>query len=199
MYGDQYTLSLTLAKLSAKNGRKFEQKVKSKSGEEVSIEMIPANYVYKEEDELEEFFNKETKVYEIKNISNNDIIKLAPPTIGICEDLHRYLFKKGAEAPDGSTLPTASFIECSLYIEAGKGVKEIDSDRFEQIEYNFTKLSSDWFEVINDAVENYIDFGIKKVNTQSSTGEWVETGFHIPGGARNLFIVPNALKKFIGQ
>lgn len=199
MFGDQYTISLILAKLSAKNGRKFEQKVKSKSGEEVSIEMIPSNFVYKEEDELEEFFNKETKVYNIKNPSNGDVIKLAPPTIGIVEDLHKYLFKKGAEARDGSALPSASFIECALYIESGKGVREISVERFEQLEYDFSKLNGNRFEVINDAVENYIDFGIKKVSAQSSTGEMVETVFRIPGGARNLFIVPNALKSFIGQ
>lgn len=199
MYGDQYTMSLALAKLSAKNGRKFEHTVKAKNGEEVTIEMVPANYVYKEEDELEEFFNLETKVYEIKNPSNGDVIKLAPPTIGIVEDLHKYLFKKGIESRDGSSLPSASFIECILYIEAGKGVKEIDIKRFEQLEYEFERLNGERFEVINDVVENYINFDITKIKAQSSTGEWVESPFRIPGGARNLFIVPNALKSFIGQ
>lgn len=199
MYGDQYTLALILAKLSAKNGRKFEHKVKSPSGEEVSIEMIPANYVYKETDELEEFFNKETRVYEIKNPSNGDIIKLAPPTIGISEDLHKYLFIKASQAQNGEALPSASFIECILYIESGKGVRSIDHETFEQLEYDFTKMSDTRFAVIDDVVENYIDFGIKKVKAQSSTGEWVETTFRIPGRIRNLFIVPNALKTFIGQ
>lgn len=196
--GDKQTTALTLAKLSAKNGRKFEHKVKSKNGEEVTIEMIPANYVYVETDELESFFNKESKVYELKNPSNGDTIKLAPPTIGLTEDFNTWLFKKSAES-NGQDLPTVSFITCILYMQAGKGIKNIDTEKFDQLEYDFSKINGDRFEVIIDTVENYIDFGIKKIKAQSSTGEWVEAPFRYPGGARNLFIIPNALKAFIGQ
>lgn len=199
MDGDKQTLALALAKLSAKNGRKFEHKVKNSNGEEVAIEMIPANYVYpKEHEDIKEFFNEETRVYEFKNPSNNDVIKLAPPTIGLTEDLHVYLYKKSIESK-GQDIPSVSFIQNILYMQSGKGVRNITTEQFQQIEFEFEKINGDRFEVIVDVVENYLDFGIKKIKTQSSTGEMVEADFRYPGGARNLFIVPNAFKKFIGQ
>jgi hypothetical protein len=197
-YGDRQTIAIALSKISAKKGRKMTQKAKNANGDEIEIEMIPANYVYKEqEDWLEEFFNKDTKVYEFINPVNNQIVKLAPPTVGLTEDVNAYVFSISLKS-EGKEFPNFSFIKCIPYIKAGLGVKSISLEQMEQEAYNFSKMNDDLFQVVDDAID-YINFGVEKVQMTLDNGEVVQAPFRYPEGARALFVVPNAFRTFVGK
>lgn len=197
-YGDKQTIAMALAKISAKKGRKVAQKVKTKNGTEIEIEMIPANYVYKkQEDWLDEYFNPEEKVYEFINPENNQKIKLAPPTVGISEDVNSYAFSVSLKS-EGKEFPNFSFIKCIPYIKSGLGVESISIEKMEQEEYNFSKMDDDLFQVIDDAID-YINFGVEKVQKTLDSGEVLEAPFRYPEGPRALFVVPNAFRQFVGK
>lgn len=199
MSGDRETIAITLAKISAKNGRKIEHTVKTINGDEVKLEMIPKNFVYRQPDEfIEQFFNIETKVYEFVNQEDrSEVISLAPPTIGLEEDMNNYVLYVSAKS-GGKEFPSLSFVTTLPYMKAGKKIKSIPLENMEQELFNFTKMSDDYFTIIDDAI-NYFNFGIEKLRTVLSTGEVVEAPFRYPKGPRALFIVPNALKQFVRQ
>ena len=65
--GDRDTISIIISKISAKNGRKVEKTVSCDcmpGGVEQKIELVPSNYVYKEENsDIAPYFNHEERVY----------------------------------------------------------------------------------------------------------------------------------------
>lgn len=195
--GDRSTVAIALARLSAKNGRKIQHTVKH-NNQDVEIEMIPANYVYLQPEEwLEQYFNNDKKVYEFVNPKDNSVIALAPPTIGLEEDMNAYVIYRAAKS-EGKDFPGLSFVTALPYIKMGKGIQSLPIENMDQEFYNFSKMNDEYFEVINDAID-YMTFGVQKLRKTLSTGETVECPFRYPDGARSLFIVPNALKKFVGQ
>lgn len=197
MDGDRQTIAILLSRLSAKNGRRISQKVKTVSGDEIEIEMIPANYIYLQQEEwLEEFFNEDSKIYEF-NSQDGRSIKLAPPTIGITEDINNYAITISLQS-QGNKYPDFSFLKCIPYIKAGNKINKLSYETLEQEEFNFSKMNSDLFEAIDDAI-NYLDFGVEKLQVTLDSGETVEAPFRYPDGARSLFIVPNAFRKFVGK
>lgn len=202
MDGDRDTLAIILSRATAKHGKRVEKPVtcdcKIAGGEEQMVELIPANYVYKVEDpDIAQFFNADKRVYDIE-MYNGVNIPLAPPTIGLTEDINNYIFYKTTKS-EGKVLPNISFIQCIGYIKAGKGVKSISIDQLEQEEYNFGKMNPDVFEVTYAAVD-LMNFGIEKVKTKcKKCGKELTTPFSFPGGPRNLFLVPNAFKQLTRQ
>lgn len=197
--GDRDTLAIIIAKASAKNGRKIEKAVVcSCNKEEQMIEMIPANYVYKEESlDIADYFNENTRRYEFP-LENGDTVYLAPPSIGLTEDINNYIFYQTTKS-QGKVTPNITFMQTIPYIKAGKGVKTLTIEELEQEEYNFSKMNEELFMFIYDAID-LMSFGIETVKTNCvKCGTELATHFTFPGGARALYVVPNAFKQFIRQ
>lgn len=199
--GDRDTLAIIIAKATAKNGNKIQKKVVcdcDASKDEISIEMIPANYIYKNESEdIADWFNKDTRVYEFE-LESGIKIALAPPTIGLTESINEYVFYKSAQS-EGKIMPNVTFMQCIPYIKAGLGVKTLSVEQLEQEEYAFTKMNEELFMFVYDAID-LMGFGIEELKTTcTKCRKELKTPFSFPGGARALFVVPNAFKKFIRQ
>lgn len=198
MDGDRDTISIVLSRMSKKHGNKLEKKVLEQStGKEVTIELIPANYVFKQEDpKLSKWWNQTERVYHFK-LKNGAEVKLAPPTLGLASDIDAYILAKALQS-GGKEAPNVTFMECIPYMLAGRGVKSITPEKLEQEEYNFKKLNPDLFQFIFDTV-SMIRFGVEEIKTISPySGQEVRTSFSFPSGARDLFIVRNAFDEFIG-
>lgn len=199
--GDRDTLAIIIAKASAKNGRKLEKIVTcdcDADKTEQSIELIPANYVYKKEpEEIKEFFNPDTRRYDFE-LQNGTIISLAPPTIGLTEDINNYIFYKTTKS-EGKITPNITFMQTIPYIKAGNGIKSISIEQLEQEEYNFSKMNEELFMFIYDAID-LMAFGIDTVKKEcTKCRKELKTSFSFPNGARSLFIIPNAFKQLIRQ
>lgn len=201
MDGDRNTVIILLSKISAKKLKKLqvEKSCSCSMDEKQEIEFIPRNYVYLEENEkIAPFFDENEKVYKFPiTINNNDLtVKLAPPTIGMSESMNLYIIYKGAKY-NGKEIPTMSFIQCLPYLKCGEGVNEMGIEALEQEEYNFEKLTEDYFAFIYDAIQ-HIKFGIEKVRIScKNCGKELAVPYTFPDGPKSLFIVPNSFEQFI--
>jgi len=200
--GDRDTLTIIISKISAKNGRKIEKSVSCDcmpGNDEQKVELIPANYVYKTENEdIAPYFDQESKVYIFKIELDGTMldVKLAPPTIGLTEDINNYIFYQTTKS-QGTILPNITFMQTIPYMKAGKGIKTLDIEALEQEEYQFTKINPELFTFIYDALD-LMDFGVTSVKKGcSKCGKEMATPFTFPNGPRALFIVPNAFKQYI--
>lgn len=193
--GDRDTIAILIAKASAKYGRKIEKLVKcSKCSTDNKIEMIPANYEYKKHHEkLEKYFNINTKKYEFV-LKNGAKVKLAPPTLGLAQDVNNYILVKTTKTKE---TPNITFMQTFPYIQSGNGIKTMTYEQLEQAEYEFTKMNSDMFQFIYDTVD-MINFGIEKCKIICQCGQEVHTSFGFPNGPRDLFIISNSFDEFIG-
>lgn len=202
--GDRDTISIIISKVTAKAGKKLEKTVScdcTPGGHEEKIELVPANYKYIQENEdIAQFFDHEKRVYVFPiSIDGTDIdVSLAPPTIGLTEDINNYIFYKVTKS-EGKILPNITFMQTIPYMKAGLGVKNLSIEELENEEFKFTKISSELFEFIYDTIE-LINFGVEKLTKQcSKCGKELTSTFTFPSGARALFIVPNAFKQYIRQ
>lgn len=197
--GDRDTISIILSKMSKKHGAKLEKEVTCKCNinQPTKIELIPANYVYKTENpKLTKWFDEDKRVYTF-TLKSGATISLAPPTIGITEDVDAYILSQALKN-GGKSVPNIALMQCIPYMLAGRGVKSMDPDKMAQEEFNFTKLNRDLFEFIYDTVD-MISFGIEEIKTRcNSCGEEVRTTFGFPNGARALFMLSNAFDELIG-
>lgn len=198
--GDRITLIILIAKMSAKKGRTISKTITCDCKNDVVVEYIPANYEYAIEDEdIAPYFNPSLGIYEFPLESGADV-KLAPPTIGIQEDISNYIFVQTMKS-GGKKLPNLAFMQTIPSIKAGLRVnKKMTPEQLEQEEYNFSKMNSDMFVFVHDVVMNKMDFGVKSVKCSCpNCGEEVRAEFGYPDGPRSLFIVPNPFKQFIRQ
>jgi len=198
--GDRMTLIILIAKMSAKKGRSISKKVICDCKTEVEIEFIPANFEYMSEDEdIMEYFNTNLGIYDFP-LESGANVRLAPPTIGIQEDVSNYIFVQTMKS-GGKKLPNLAFMQTIPYLKAGQRVtKKLTPEQLEQEEYNFSKMNDEMFMFSHDVVMNKMDFGIKSVKCNcKNCGEEVKTEFVYPDGPRALFIVPNSFKQFIRQ
>ncbi len=196
--GDRDNVAIIIGKASAKNGRKLEKVAHCNCGhkEGTKLELIPANFEYLKEDPfITKYFNEKTKVYEFPH-ANGEIIKLAPPTIGLTQDINTYIFYV-ATKNEGKVTPNVTFMQLLPYLKAGQGVKSLTIEQLETEEFKFTKMNDEIFMFVEDAV-NYLNFGVDKVKGKCvSCGLEVHTPFGFPNGARSVFFIPNAFKHFI--
>lgn len=198
--GDRVTLIILIAKMSAKKGRSISKTVTCDCKQDTVVEYIPSNYEYATEDpDIAQFFNAHLGIYEFPLESGADV-KLAPPTIGIQEDVSNYIFVQTMKS-GGKKLPNLSFMQTIPYIKAGqRTTKKLTPEQLEQEEYNFSKMDSEMFMFSHEVATNKLDFGIKSVKcTCRHCGEEVRAEFGYPDGPRALFIVPNSFKQFIRQ
>jgi hypothetical protein len=200
--GDRDTLAIIISRASAKKGRILQKATfcscTAGNKEEILIDLLPANYIYKQEHEdLKPYFNEETCTYDFEMY--NDIkISIAPPTIGLTEDVNNYIFYTTTKS-GGKTVPNVTFMQTIPYIKAGKGVKNITIEQLEQEEYNFGKMNEEMFMVIYDAID-LISFGIEKIKGHCpKCSQEVYAPFGFPDGPRALFLIPNAFKQFVRQ
>lgn len=197
--GDRDTISIILSKMSKKHGAKLEKEVACKCGinQPTKIELLPANYVYKQENpKLTKWFNEDSRTYTFV-LKSGAPVSLAPPTIGITEDVDAYILSQALKS-GGKTSPNITFMQCITYMLAGRGVKSMDPEKMAQEEFNFTKLNEDLFQFIYDTVD-MISFGIEEIKTLcQGCGEEVRTSFGFPKGARDLFMLSNAFDELIG-
>jgi len=200
--GDRDTIAIVISRASAKKGRILQKPAycenQTCNKEEIKIDLIPANYIYKEEHEdLKPYFNEDTRVYEFEMY--NDIkMAIAPPTIGLTEDINNYIFYQTSKSA-GKIVPNITFMQTIGYIKAGKGIKSMSIEQLEQEEYNFTKMNDEMFMVYYDAVD-LISFGIEKIKGHCpKCSQEVQANFGFPNGPRALFIVKSAFKQFVRQ
>jgi len=200
--GDRNTLAIIISKATSANGVKVEKKVvcdNCNDKSEQSIEFIPANYEYVNENELiKDYFNHTSKTYDFP-LEDGTIIKLAPPTIGLTESVNKYVFDKTVKSQSEGKLiqPNTTFMLAIQYMKAGQNVKYLSNEELEQEEYKFSLMNKDHFAFIYETID-YMDFGIKKVKCNCKTcGSEMSTPFRFPNGAKSLFIVQNAFNKFI--
>lgn len=200
--GDRDTLAIIISRASAKKGRILQKAAyctcAAGNKEEILVELLPANYIYKEEHEdLKPYFNDEKKVYEFEMYNDNKI-QVAPPTIGLTEDVNNYIFYQTTKS-GGKTVPNVTFMQTIPYIKAGKGVKSLTFEQLEQEEYNFTKMDKEMFMVIYDSID-LISFGIEKIKGHCpKCSQEVYAAFGFPNGPRALFLIPNAFKQLVRQ
>lgn len=200
--GDRQTLAIIISKASAKNGRSLQKEAfcdfAACNKEAILIDLIPANYVYEtEHDDLKPFFNDDSRVYEFE-LYNDIKMSIAPPTIGLTEDVNNYIFYQTSKS-GGKTVPNITFMQTIPYIKAGKGVKSMSIEQLTQEEYNFSKMDKEMFMVYYDAVD-LISFGIKKIKGHCpKCSQEVTANFGFPNGPRALFLVPHAFKKLVRQ
>lgn len=200
--GDRDTIAIIISRASAKKGVILQKSAYcehvSCNKEEIKIDLVPANYVYKEEhDDLKPFFNEETRIYEF-DLYNDVKMAIAPPTIGLTEDINNYIFYQTSKSA-GKIIPNITFMQTIGYIKAGKGVKSMTIAQLEQEEYNFSKMDKEMFMVYYDAVD-LISFGIEKIKGKcTKCGTEVYANFGFPNGSRALFIVQSAFKQFVRQ
>lgn len=198
--GDRDTLAIIISRASAKKGRILQKAAyctcAGSNKEEILIDLLPANYVYKEEDDLlKKYFNEDSRTYKF-SMYNDIEIELAPPTIGLTEDINNYIFFQTTKS-GGKTVPNITFMQALPYIKAGKGVKSLSIESLEQEEYNFSKMNDEMFMVIYDAID-LMSFGIEKLKGHCpKCSQEVYTSFGFPDGPRALFIVPHAFKQFV--
>lgn len=201
MDGDRDTIAILLSKLAKKTGIKLQKEAfctcNGESNEPIAIDLIPANYVYAiENPKLSKFFDNEQCIYAFP-LKNGDNVKLAPPTLGLAQDINAYIFMVAAQS-QGKVVPNISLMKCLPYIKAGQGVKKMEIEQIKQEEFNYGKMNDERFMFIDDAVD-MIRFGIEKIKGNCpKCGQEVHAPFSFPQGARALFIVPNAFDQFIG-
>ncbi len=194
--GDRDTIAILIAKASSKFGKKIEKEVECECKLKVKIELIPANYSYKNHHpKLEKYFNHETKRYEFK-LKNGAKVKLAPPTLGLIQDVNSYMLVKTTKS-GGKIPPNVTFMQTLPYIKAGEGVKTMTYEQLEQAEFEFAKMNDELFQVVYDAID-MISFGIEVAKANCQCGREVHTSFGFPNGARSLFIIPNAFDELVG-
>lgn len=199
MDGDRDTLTIIIAKASSKNGRKIKKDITCTCGQVNELEYIPANYVYKKEDEqLTPFFDSNTRKYKFPielNGTNVDVL-LAPPTIGYVEDINNHVFIVATKS-EGQTIPNVQFVKCFPYMQAGQDMSYKSEEQIVQEEFNFEKLDADLFSFISECVD-MIDLGVDEVKTNcvNCTTE-LSTKFGFPSGVRSLFVIPNAFNQLI--
>lgn len=201
MDGDRDTIAIIISRATVKRGRKLEKSAFcscTTEKTEVKIEMIPANYVFRDEDEdLKMFWNPNTKVYECY-MYNDALAKLAPPTIGLTQDINNYIFYVTTKS-GGKTIPNIAFMQCLPYMKAGLGVKSLSIEALEQEEYNFSQMNDELFMFIENGVDK-ISFGVKELKGKCPKCEVeVHTPFGFPDGPRSLFVVRDAFKQFARQ
>lgn len=200
--GDRDTLAIVISRASAKKGRILQKTAHctcaAGNKEEILIDLIPANYVYRtEHEDLKSHFNENLKVYEFEMYNGNSI-KMAPPTIGLSEDVNSYIFYETTKS-GGEKSPNITFMQTIPYIKAGNGVKNLSIEQLEQEEYNFSKMNDEMFMVIYDAID-LMTFGVEKIKKMCpKCSQEVYANFGFPDGPRALFIVPNAFKQFVRQ
>lgn len=199
--GDRVTIVVLIAKASAKNGRKIEKTATCHCKEEVKIELIPANYVYKDKDEeLEPFYNVDTNKF-VFELNNGAVVKLAMPTIGLTSDLVTYLTTESikAQTSGGNFEINLQAQKLLPYIKAGEGYTSMTHEQIQQAEFEFSKMNDEVFMVINE-VEEKMSFGIEKLKcTCPKCSREVYTNFSYPNGVRALFIIPNSIKQLVRQ
>lgn len=194
--GDRDTIAILIAKMSSKFGKKIEKKIKCACSLDVNIEMIPSNYVYKTHHEkLIKYFNTTSKRYEFK-LKNGATVNLAPPTLGLVQDINNYMLVKATKS-GGKETPNITFMQTLPYLEAGKGVKSLDFKQLEQKEFDFTKMNDELFMFVYDCTD-MITFGIEECKTNCTCGREVHTNFGFPNGSRSLFVIPNSFDELIG-
>jgi hypothetical protein len=200
--GDRETMAIIISRMSAKKGR-ILQKVAfcdctQNNKEEILIDLLPANYVFKQEDEIiRPFFNPNTCTYDFE-MYNDVKISIAPPTIGLTEDINNYIYYQTTKS-EGKKVPNVAFMQVIPYLKAGKGVRSLTIENLEQEEYNFSQMNDEMFMVIYDAIDK-ISFGIEKIKGHCpKCSKEVYTSFGFPKGARALFLIPDAFKQLVRQ
>lgn len=199
MDGDRDTLVIIIAKATSKNGRKIKKDITCSCGHVQELEYIPANYVYKKEQEdLVPFFDATTRKYKFPiNLNGTDVdVILAPPTIGQVEDMNNHVFIVATQS-EGKQIPNIQFVKCFPYMQAGQNMPYKTEEQIVQEEFNFEKMDSDLFGFISECVD-MIDLGVDsvKTNCENCTTE-LSTTFGFPSGVRSLFVIPNAFNKLI--
>jgi len=167
---------------------KHEFKIELRSTSSDKVQKSFVNYDMPEK--LSKFFDKNERVF-VFNIESVEY-KLAPPTIGIQEAFFGDIRTKIQvdKSPNVAFLKLASFM---LYDR-----NKITDDGIKSKEQEFKNMNMKTFQILNQAVSQML-FGIKELKSDClSCGLEVRTDMSFPGGASNIFVIPDAFDEYFG-
>ncbi len=194
---DRVFLIFMIRELTFQGGNTLTKEVSCKCGKEFFIPFrstpssdVPTTFEFYEPNEkIERFYNKEKQVYEL--IYNDVSWTLAPPTIGIQEDIYAEIKRniQVEKKPDVAFMKIMPFL---LHDENSITEESIKIKLKEFKEMNDLVI----FQGLNDLVNN-MTCGIRGIKMKCpECGTEVHTDLTFPGGASTLFELPNILDRF---
>jgi hypothetical protein len=191
--GDRLYLILSIRSMTFAKGPSLYLSQKCKCGVECTIDMdtninkqFPTFFVnYTPDEDIEPFFNNIEKKYVFPDYN----VKLGPPTIGLQKSFYDHIKKQVAEKKD----PNVSFMKVVPYIMSDR--TGITPEGCEAKEKDYANMEMMQFQFLNYATDK-LKFGVKELKKQcSECGEEVHTEMRFPGGASNIFAIPDPFRK----
>lgn len=149
--------------------------------------------VHEPNEEIEDFFNKETRNYEIEE--DGVSWSLAPPTIGIQEEFFNEI-KRNVEI---NKKPDVAFMKIVPYLLHDKSSITPEEIKNKQKEFNKNNQNIEdleLFQALNEII-NKMKVGIKDLKMVCpECGQEVHTDLTFPNGASKIFEKPNILERF---
>jgi hypothetical protein len=194
---DRVFLIFMIRELTFQGGNTLTKEVSCKCGMEffIPFRSTPSNEApttfefYEPNKKIERFYNKEKQVYEL--IYNDVSWTLAPPTIGIQEDIYAEI-KRNVQVEKKPDIAFMKIIPFLLHDENSISEESIKTKLKEFKEMDDLVI----FQGLNDIVNN-MTCGIKGIKMRCpECGLEVHTDLTFPGGASTLFELPNILDRF---
>lgn len=191
--GDRLYLILSIRTMTFAKGPSLYLSQKCKCGVECNIDMdtnsnkkFPTFFVnYEPETDIEPFFDNNEKKY----IFSEYDVKLGPPTIGLQKSFYEYIKKQVADKKN----PNVSFMKVVPYTMSDRTNITLEGCEAKELEYSNMDMME--FQFLNAATDK-LKFGIKELKKQcSECGEEVYTEMRFPGGASNIFSIPDPFRK----
>jgi hypothetical protein len=150
-------------------------------------------YSHEFQEKLEKYYNKHLKCFSIKidGVEYN----LAPPTIGIQESFFTDIRKKvqinQKRKPNVAQMKLLQFLLWDRNYISEEGIKKRENE--------IKQMDMKTFQILNSAVDR-MEFGLKELKQEcpSCSGE-VCSEITFPGGASNIFVVPDFFDEFDRQ
>jgi hypothetical protein len=188
--GDRLFLIFMIREITFQQGNSLAKDVQCKNCDHefkihlrsTSNEKYPKTFdFYEINEQLEKYFNPELRVFEF-NI-DNEIFRIAPPTIGIQE----IFFEDMKAKIQNDKKPNLSFLKimtCLLWDR-----NSITEEGLKKKEIEFKSLSMKTFQVLNKAVD-LMTLGIKGLKQNCPLcGTEVHTDINFQGGASSIFAI----------
>ena len=191
--GDRFFLIYLIRELTFNKGNNVKRDVECDCGNNVSINMHRDKFNFFEiDDKIKEYFDESEKAFYFETI-NDEVFKIAPPTIGIQKSFNDYIIEQIKEKKEVnlSFLKIIPFTLINRTNISEDGIKKKLKD-FQ----NSDKMDDDSFQFLNSAIDKML-FGIKSVSTTCDCGIKIEKDFSLPKKVSSLFVKEDAFNKFI--
>jgi hypothetical protein len=189
--GDRYYAIFLIRELTFQKGNDLVSEVSCNCGETVKIEMRRNNFViYEQPEKLADFFNQQTKKYELKTKTGSRF-SIGIPNIGLQKSFSKYIIDEAKK----KKISNMSFLKIVPFTISDK--ISITGEGIEKYLKEFQNMNETDFQFLNSVV-NMLKFGIKEVKKSChACGTEVHTDFTFPERASGIFIIQDAFDKFI--